>query len=678
MGGLTRISLRTWTVLGSLVVVVIYFASIAAAGPWDPWETHYGEVARQILIRHDPLDLWWRPGNGGPDGNSEHTFWSKPALPYWMIALSFKLFGVGVSENPAELVQPLWPELALRLPSILAGLVTIAFLARVVWTLASPRAGLLTGLILATMPQWAMVTRQALTDMFFVGPVVVAMGAWALAWLRPDRALSSRGEGWKRIPWDRTYICFLLVFAVACLVPLAVLHAHVWDPYTITRVSRFAKRPGIPNLRTLQAIFEQLFVYWVIAGMVLVRSLRWRRRSQVWMAVFYVATGLSLLGKGIIGPGLVGALVLAHLVVTGRWDRLKHAGLPTGLALFALASFPWHHAMWLYRGERWVNELIVVNNLARFTTGEQKQAVGSVVFYLQTMGIAALPWVALLPLGLVAAFGAFRRRLEDVATAERTRWELQRFALLWFVVSLWALTYSVTKYYHYLLPVLPPLGVLVALTVDDVVAGRGPSRRNMLVLSGAGLVCVAVTVRDAIHEPAWIAHLTTYLYTGMWKKGAPEVDRIAFAVAPFAIGMILWTFNRVRFGAVAMVLSGLLTTAYVIDDYIPAASESWSQRSAMRLYFSERGPKDRLVSWWFYYRGETYFSRTDVWVMKEPSRDKLKELVDKMEGKGASLWFLTTVGHGKRLGSTLPYPYRDQLEEVYESFHYKMFRLRIP
>ena len=85
MGRLERISLRTWAVLGSLAVVVIYLASIAKAGPWDPWETHYGEVARQILVRHDPLDLWWRPGApptlGGPNRGSENTIWCKPAQP---------------------------------------------------------------------------------------------------------------------------------------------------------------------------------------------------------------------------------------------------------------------------------------------------------------------------------------------------------------------------------------------------------------------------------------------------------------------------------------------------------------------------------------------------------------------------------------------------------------------
>src|SRR5690606_34229872 len=156
--------------------------------------------------------LWWQAGNGGPDGATEKSFASKPALPFWLMALSMRILGVGTNPDPAEMVQPLWPELAIRLPSLLAGLSAAAFLGYVLWRLWSPRAGVVAALVLSTMPQWAIVTRQALTDMFFVGPVVLAIGAWALAWLQPERALRTRGQGRREIPWDRAYLGFFVVF----------------------------------------------------------------------------------------------------------------------------------------------------------------------------------------------------------------------------------------------------------------------------------------------------------------------------------------------------------------------------------------------------------------------------------------------------------------------------------
>jgi hypothetical protein len=83
------------------------------------------------------------------------------------------------------------------------------------------------------------------------------------------------------------------------------------------------------------------------------------------------------------------------------------AGSSPGLLLFALASLPWHHAMALYRGKGWINELIVINNLARFGSGEQEQAVGGFAYYVRTLGVAALPWSAALPAALWAAMRGY-------------------------------------------------------------------------------------------------------------------------------------------------------------------------------------------------------------------------------------------------------------------------------
>jgi len=706
-----------WAVLLAIIVVAIDLASMASAGAWDPWETHYGEVARNILVRHDPLDLWWQAGNGGPDAAVEKAFWSKPALPFWLMALSMKIFGVGTAGPPDELVRPFWPEFAIRLPSMLAGLGSAALLGHAAWRLVSPRAGILTAIVLATMPQWAIASRQALTDLIFVGPVVLAAVAWILAWGQPDRPLRRRGRGRGRVPWDRAYLAFLVLFAVAVVAPLAVIHQHAYDPYTWATIGRDPRHAAA--LREIQA---HMFIYWGLAVLVLGLSLRWTRRSQVWMAVLYIAAGLSLLGKGLIGPGLVGALVLAHLVVTGRWDLLRRCGLPTGIVLFALASFPWHHAMVLFRGERWVNELIIQNNLARFGSGEQKQAVGSFAFYLETLGLAALPWSAVVPLALAAVFGSRRRgeaaaetepttdadpndadpndadpndaepavspppseehpaasAFEDYAVARtpaQVRRTLHHYALLWFAVSLFAIGYSVTKYYHYLLPVLPPFALLVGLWLDTEMRRRSAGMGARLVGAAVGVAVLVAVVRDASNTTAWLAHLTTYLYTGMWRTGGPEIPALPWLVLPFGLGLLAWAFARRREAMVAFVLSGLLTTGWIIQDYLPAASENWSQRSALRVYFDERGPDDRLVSWWFYYRGETWFTKQDVWVMKDVDRKALSDLFDEYEGSGAALWFITIEPHARRLRAQVPQQHRADIEVKYESFHYVLLRV---
>lgn len=811
----------TWALfaLAALAVVALSAWSMAACGPWDPWETHYGEVARQILVRNDPLDLWWKPGVG-PDGNAENTFWSKPALPFWLMAVSMKLLGVGLGAAPDEMVRAPWPELAIRLPSMITGLGCAAFLG---WACArllaaarpaepgqAVRAGFYTALALVTMPQWAIVSRQALTDMFFVAPVTLAMAAWALAWLRPDRALGRRAladllprrlrfvnsgggpkghvsfdmskktditapadlsartgaaltaagdmspkpgdpalaratpdlsassaspahatdlsrragtdlpradsanstpaaTGWRarlaaigrlQLPWDRAYLGFLLLFLLAVVAPIVALDLHVSSDHTVARVSRFVKKPGVPNFATLVKIHLVMLGYAAVALLVLLRTLRWRTRAQVWMGVLYLAAGISLIGKGMIGPGLVGLLVLLHLIVGGRLTlaNLWRCGPLTGLLLFALASLPWHHAMWIYRGDPWLNELIIVNNLARFGSGEQDQAVGGFAYYLRTLGIAALPWSAALP----AALWAAARRLRgdgpsghvpedlsqspgpeghvatDMSPAPReATGELWRFALLWFFATLALLTTSVTKYYHYLLPTLPPLALLLGLWLSEP-APAARDRKLAWAAAGLGAALLALVLRDAIVEPAWITHLTTYLYDHMWRNGAPETTGLVACALPFALGLALWAARRQRAALVAMLLAGFITLHYTLNSYLPAVSEHWSQRSALRHYYDHRGPDDPLASWWFYYRGETFFTKGAVWVKKEADREALAELIDANRGHGRNVWIITTGGHGARAKSSLPADLRSRSEVAYDNAHYTLLKVPVP
>jgi len=90
------------TVLLFLAVVVFYFYGLGHLPFVGPDEPRYAQVAREMFLRHDLIT----PTLGG------HTWFEKPALLYWMMIASFKLFGVS--------------EWATRLPAGVSGLLTIA------------------------------------------------------------------------------------------------------------------------------------------------------------------------------------------------------------------------------------------------------------------------------------------------------------------------------------------------------------------------------------------------------------------------------------------------------------------------------------------------------------------------------------------------------------------------
>jgi 4-amino-4-deoxy-L-arabinose transferase-like glycosyltransferase len=679
-----------------LIILVIEFASITACGPWDPWETHYGEVARNIVVRGDPLDLWWRPGTG-PDGNDENVFYSKHALPFWAMAASLWAFGVGTSADPGEMVQGPLPELALRLPAVIVSLLAIAVAASVARRMAGASAALTTALALATLPQLAIAGRQAITDPFFLAPFTVGLLAWVMATEGPRRELQSVGRGWWRISIDRATLLTAAVFIVVAVLPLVVLEAHVLSPYTHARVARF-KGTNVPTTEHLRTISLVLAGYLALSGVVLVAIFRARDVREVWALVLYAMAGVALMGKGMLGPGILGAVVLLDLWVTGRWDRLLQVRLGLGVLLFIVTCVPWHHAMWLYRGERWAQELLITHNLARFASGEHPQAVGSFSFYLRTLGLAALPWsAALIPAGAFALRRLARTRPTDPApqpkAAERSRGEheagptharrdaLLRVSAIAAIVAFAVIGYAATKYHHYLLPVLPPLGLLIGLWLasawdgDEGEAGEsGALRFTALVV---GLATLALVLRWVWVEPAALAHLTTYLYTGTWREG-PSTAALPWLCVPFTLGLAAWALRRRREGVAAMLLSGVLVTGWTMNDYLPRASEEWSQRTLFRTYFQRRARQDVIASWWLYYRGETYFSKAKVWVMLEPDRAKLIELIDSKRGQQVAIWFVTAPSHAKRLPSHLPVDLVSKLERVEENHHVVLFRLPVP
>jgi hypothetical protein len=65
-------------------------------------------------------------------------------------------------------------------------------------------------------------------------------------------------------------------------------------------------------------------------------------------------------------------------------------------------------------------------------------------------------------------------------------------------------------------------------------------------------------------------------------------------------------------------------------------------------------------------------------MLKNPDRKKLADFIDKNRGTDLDYWFITTVGHGKRLRTFLPVDLRDELVLEYENFHYVLMRLPIP
>jgi len=147
----------------------LYLPALGLYSLWDPWETHYGEVAREMLARDDWVSLWW-----AQDG----WFWSKPILNFWIQALAMS--ALGTHYKPDEMLigaggATAHPEWVVRFPNFLLTILAMYLLYKAVARVFGRRTGLIAGVVLATMPDWFFLAHQTMTDMPFVGPMTGTM-----------------------------------------------------------------------------------------------------------------------------------------------------------------------------------------------------------------------------------------------------------------------------------------------------------------------------------------------------------------------------------------------------------------------------------------------------------------------------------------------------------------------
>jgi 4-amino-4-deoxy-L-arabinose transferase-like glycosyltransferase len=478
---------------GLLVFVLasaLYLPLLGRFGLWDPWETHYGEVSREILSRDDWISLWWA---------QDRWFWSKPILIFWSEALVWSASGIGFLPD-TNFQHAEW---VLRLPtyaySMLGLLCAYAAMARAF----GKRAGLLGALVLATAPYYAMMTHQAITDMPCVGTMVAAMMMLLLAVQEdPERRVRSYRIG----PWTvSAHEIVLGLFLMLALPQILYLISRnvTWDG------SLFAwhrdefefgsgHNPDVPGNAGLHPERPRVFalwaeplsqaLLWATCSVAVVLQLRRERRAQsLYMIAFYVLCGLSFMAKGIPGFAEPGLIALLYLVACNRWSLLFAGRLRVALGALALTtvSLPWFVAMYMRHGHDFTDRLLIHDHLNRLTAGVHGDT-GSIQYFVQQLGYGMFPWIALVPIALapLALGGSFLRPSPDLAPAEATRRRETAIVLgLWFASAFTLYSAMITKFHHYVFPASPPAALLVGVLLDRMLGPSVPATRPRSVLA---------------------------------------------------------------------------------------------------------------------------------------------------------------------------------------------------
>src|SRR5579871_2803875 len=587
-----------------LIGLLLYVPLAGSYGLYDPWETHYGEVARQMTERGDYISLWWP----GAPIDADH-FWSKPVLSFWIMSLSMRLFGLH-HLAPGTMALSSRPEWAMRLPFCLLGVLGMYGIYLCVSRFVSRRAGIFAALVTATSPLYSLVSRQAMTDMAFVGPMTRALALFDDEDIPLPRRHAQLGPfrlGWPDHP---------LLYLSAGLFALVALPQLVVNVIQLRWVFTLARRDfSLPGALVMLPYIAGFLAYFGLIG-------RLRTKPGLYLNIAATLCGLATLAKGIAGLGLPVIVFLAYLGFTWNWKRLRRAQLGFAILLalltVAVVAVPWHHAMLVRHGKPFWDELYGDNHWRRLVVGRHGDR-GTFEYFLRELGYAVLPWIALAP----AALGAMvmRRRDPSSGPAEARRQGIYWFGAIWFVSAYALVSLSVTKFHHYILPALPGLAIVVGCFLDDLLSRKAV--RTAAAAAVVGIPLLALVIVDLAFAPKDAQHFIwlfsyDYINTPAGRPWPPALDfrpaLIVFAVL-FAGASIALAWRRVqRAAAVALCLLAVAFTYFLLDGYMMKVTPYWTQKGLIASYYKMRSsPQEGLLVWQMYWRGENFYTQNEIY-----------------------------------------------------------------
>ena len=641
----------------------------------DPWETHYAEVAREMIERRDLVSPWWA---------NEGWFMSKPILTFWMEVVS--MFTLGVHTGPDQVLAgaaaaAARPEWAVRMPAFVLAAAAAYILYNGVSRTCGRRAGFIGGVVLLTMPGYALLSHQALTDMPLVASVAASLGFLLRALETRDEAHVSRFTirvGARSLTFHAGHFMALavLLFTAPQLVVLLSAHVHVdatglsvgadrllaGSPHSCTLPGQPAcARVALAHPR-LQPIIQVLIwtplVVWLTAQLA-----SETRASRLFAIAAWTAAALGAMAKGPAALVVPAAAALLAIAARRSPRSLLRLEILTGLGVVVVMVAPWYLAVFARHGRVFIDELVLRHMLGRTldhlhdtNTGED---VG-LTYFVKQLGYAAFPWSGL-------ALAALFSTPTDDAGSRRSR---ARALLFGGALFAFALVSSMgTKFHHYGLVVLPGAAMMVGLWLDERLAEASSGRGRMrfaatgALFVGAALV-VLLIARDLAapsigHTPSGAARflqLMTYRYDRRWPGAdafAPAILVVAAGSSLASIGLVLRAWRRravLAFAGCALLFAGLL-----LDGYLVRAASDGGQRGVFEAYYRARGagPAAPLVAYQLNWKGENFYSGNNVALFISSGAAMRTYLDARRADKESVVYFVTERGRVNGLRAEL-------------------------
>jgi hypothetical protein len=501
----------------------------------------------------------------------------------------------------------------------------------------------------------------------------LGLGLCALALFDDQDQILPR-KSWHGFSWPHHPIFYTTV----ALLTLTVLPQLVVNSIQLSWPLPFKHHITLPGVVAMMPYYLGFFLF-------LFFSSNTRYQAPFYLHIASILCGLAMLAKGLAGLGLPVIVFLAYLLFTWNWRRLARAellrSLPLAILACALVAVPWHHAMLVRHGFPFWNELYGDNHWRRLVTGRHGDR-GSFEYFVRELGYGLYPWIALAPTALAwVTMRAFGEKTAATAAGHKRR-DILWFGAIWFVSGYALVSFSMTKFHHYIVPALPGLAIALGCFLDDVLVEKRGRLALLAVLAGAPLLAlVAYDLTSAQKSAQRFIWLFSYDYVNT-PQGRPWPPDMDYARALWIFGGLftvtaaLVAWGRIRKWAVlATVGVAAAFTYFLLDVYIRQAASHWSQKPLIAQFYRERtSPDEHLLAWQMYWRGENFYTQNQIYEGPGPDRtvflgdknaENLKDYVGRHPGK--RMWFIIERSRLDSLKGLLPEPARSTVKIVNEN-----------
>lgn len=661
-----------------LMASAVLLPYLGAVGLWDPWETHYGEVAREMVQRNDYVHPFWENA----------WFFSKPAFTMWMQALGLQaadagavlalvlgalLGGLGfalytgkvkgasatkefwgalsafagvfflvlfvwgktlslpwtfgaVAQGPGAL--PLFTEWGFRLPFAGFSIVAIGLMTYALSITVSPRAGMAAGFVLVTMPLFFLLSRQAVTDTPIIAATISGI-ACAMVGLF-DKATQHK-SAW----WYASYVFFAIATLAKGLlgfgVPMVVFIFYVllrevsWSSlgahlkWAVTHLLA-PMGGGLGAAAVVGGIAYSLGKKWSTTFMAVpVVDNQSMLSAPTWLGIMWGSLAFWAVTTVMLGTSKAATKTTPPPVIRMAYDMR----LGTGLLVFLAVCLPWYYEMFTFwrvddESKLFWFRFIIHDHFARLGSGVHTTTPGGdFTYFILQGGYAMFPWVILIP-GAFAVAGRLKVRGGTAADG------VGLIAVLWFVIT-WALIgSSATKFHHYTAPMLPPLAILMGLFIDKLWE-EGLDAHAMLLLLGVPIFILVG--KDLSATPKNFTDLFVYNYDRPYPAFLTEQPVLSgynlkqlMGMGMAIAGVVVGFFALLRSKAMVFTsgLSAVLVFALWFNwSHWVQLSHHWTQRDQFWRYFTQRRGEEPVASFLMNWRGETFYSRNTVKQIKD-------------------------------------------------------------